>query len=111
MMTKWRINKRSYYLFIMAFLAILLLLSIQKLYSQTTGFKFYNNYSTRDYHRNATNLMIAQDSRGIIYAANTTGVLEFDGVSWQHIDVPHYFVFSLAIDDSGTIYIGGNGDI
>ena len=55
--------------------------------------------------------MIAQDSRGIIYAANTTDVLEFDGVSWQHIDVPHYFVYSLAIDDSDTIYIGGNGEI
>jgi hypothetical protein len=111
MMMKWRIKKRSCGVFIMAFLGILLLLSLQKLYSETTGFKFYNNYSTRDYHRNATNLMTAQDSRGIIYTANATGVLEFDGVSWQHIDVPHYFVYSLAIDDSGTIYIGGNGEI
>jgi hypothetical protein len=89
MMMKWRINKFFYGLFIMAFLGILLLLSVQKLYSQTIGFKFYNNYSTRDYHRNATNLMIAQDSRGIIYAANVTGVLEFDGVSWQNIEVPN----------------------
>jgi signal transduction histidine kinase/DNA-binding response OmpR family regulator len=110
-MLKRRINKFFYDLFIMAFLGILLLLSVQKLYSETTGFKFYNNYSTRDYHNNTTSLMIDQDSRGIIYAANTTGVLEFDGVSWQGTQVPHYFVYSLAIDDSGTIYIGGNGEI
>jgi ligand-binding sensor domain-containing protein len=110
-MMKWLINKLFRGLFIMAFLGITILLSVQKLYSETTGFKFYKNYSLRDNHRNVTNFMIAQDSRGIIYAANTTGVLEFDGVSWQHINVPHYFVFSLAIDDSGTIYIGGNGEI
>jgi hypothetical protein len=71
-MMKWGINKLSCGLFIMAFLGILLLLSVQKLYSQTTGFKFYNNYSTRDYHRNATNLMKADDpaaggNTGIVY--------------------------------------------
>ncbi len=38
--------------------------------------------------------------------------MEFDGVSWRVIGTPDYkIVRSVAIDQTGTVYIGGKGDI
>ncbi len=36
-------------------------------------------------------------------------MLEYDGVSWRKIDTAMEIVRSLAIDDSGKIWVGGNG--
>jgi len=56
--------------------------------------------------------MVTQDSREIIYVANSYGVLEFDGVSWQVTQLPHpNWSFSMAIDDDDLIYLGGRGYI
>ena len=55
--------------------------------------------------------MVAQDSHGVIYVANTTALLVFDGASWQNIQIPGHMVLSLAVDDKGTIYTGGRGEI
>jgi signal transduction histidine kinase/DNA-binding response OmpR family regulator len=38
-------------------------------------------------------------------------VLEFDGVSWRSIKVPNWSVLSMAIDDTGTIYVGGKDEM
>ncbi len=75
---------------------------------QSGGFKYYKNYSPEEYDHSAQNWGIAQAKNGLIYVANNGGVLEYDGVSWRIIGIPEYEpVRSLAIDDSGTIYIGG----
>ena len=56
--------------------------------------------------------VLPRDSRGIIYAANHSGgVLEYDGVYWRKTPVPNYTVRSLAIDETGTIYVGGVNEI
>ena len=53
---------------------------------------------------------ILQDHRGIMYFGVSGGdVLEYDGVSWRKIDIAMEIVRSLAIDDSGKIWVGGNG--
>ncbi len=83
----------------------------QSLYSQETGFKYFKNYSYKEYDHQAQNWGMAQAKNGIIYVANQGGVLEFDGVSWRVIYVPNYTVRSLAIDEDGTVYIGGKGEI
>ncbi len=72
------------------------------------GFKYCTSYSTGLHPQN---WCIVQDRRGIIYAANNGGVLEFDGVSWRTIRVPNWVVRSLAVDDKGTVYIGGIDEI
>jgi signal transduction histidine kinase/DNA-binding response OmpR family regulator/ligand-binding sensor domain-containing protein len=69
------------------------------------------NYTYEDYDHFHQNWAITQDSRGIIYVGNNAGLLEFDGVSWRVIYVPNMSVRSLAIDETGTIYIGGNNEI
>jgi signal transduction histidine kinase/CheY-like chemotaxis protein len=44
-----------------------------------------------------------------MYFANTRGVLQFDGVNWDLIDVSG--VRSMAKDDQGVLHIGGQGDL
>jgi len=83
----------------------------QNLYCQDGGFKYFKNYSHKEYDGGPQNWSVLQDKRGIIYVANANGLLEFDGASWRLINVPNSEVRSMAIDDSGTIYIGGNNEI
>ncbi len=80
-------------------------------YCQNGGYKYLTNYSIEDYGEQPQNWAILQDKRGIIYVANNGGLLEFDGVSWRKIKVPNSSVRSLAMDDSGTIYVGGINEI
>jgi signal transduction histidine kinase/DNA-binding response OmpR family regulator len=75
-----------------------------------TGFKYYKNYTYKEYGGQTQNRAILQDKRGLIYVGNQTGLLEFDGASWRKIDVPHSLVNSLAIDDTKTIYVGGTNE-
>ncbi|MBI2968599.1 MAG: SpoIIE family protein phosphatase [Bacteroidetes bacterium] len=49
---------------------------------------------------------IVQDRRGIIYFANGGGIFEFDGINLKYIPANDAFVFSLAIDSSGIVYVG-----
>jgi signal transduction histidine kinase/DNA-binding response OmpR family regulator len=78
---------------------------------QERGFKYITHYTPREYGRKPQNWCVAQDRRGIITVANQDGLLEFDGVSWRSIAIPHGQVRSLAVDSSGTVYIGGSNEI
>jgi len=52
-----------------------------------------------------------QDKRGVVYIANNDGILEFDGVKWRIIIGTYKKEFSsLAIDNYGRIFSGGNND-
>jgi hypothetical protein len=82
------------------------------LYSEETGFKYFKNYSYKEYDHQPQNWGMVQDKNGIIYVANNGGVLIFDGVSWRITGIPDYAtVRSLAIDEKGIVYIGGKGEI
>ncbi len=82
--------------------------------SQTglAGNPFIMNWLPKDFNGNAQNWDIAQDSRGIMYFANSDGLLEYDGVSWRLLDFgENSFARSLAIGADNNIYIGGKGEI
>jgi signal transduction histidine kinase/DNA-binding response OmpR family regulator len=109
--------------FFMAILLSLLCRAPQDLFSQErspslfspygtfTGFKYSRNYSREDYNLQPQNWSILQDEKsGIIYIANQGGLLVYDGVSWRSIDIPNQSVRSIAIDDTGTIYVGGRNE-
>ncbi|HLP57799.1 MAG TPA: hypothetical protein VK186_03175 [Candidatus Deferrimicrobium sp.] len=81
------------------------------LYCGDTGYKYFKNYSYKEYNHQAQNWGMVQAPDGIIYVANQGGVLEYDGVTWRIIDVPNYIVRSLAIDQTGDIYVGGKNEI
>ncbi len=75
------------------------------------GIKYIRNYSRKDYKNQSQNWSIIQDKRGIIYVANQGMLMEFDGISWNDIPIPNKTARSLAMDDNGTIYVGGMNEI
>ena len=51
-----------------------------------------------------------QDRRGVMYLGiSGAELVEYDGVSWRKIDVGMDNIRSLAMDDTGRIWVGGNG--
>jgi signal transduction histidine kinase/DNA-binding response OmpR family regulator len=77
----------------------------------TRGIKYITNYSRKDYNNQSQNWSIIQDKREVIYVGNQGGLMEFDGVSWREITVPNKTALSLAMDEKGTIYVGGINEI
>jgi signal transduction histidine kinase/DNA-binding response OmpR family regulator len=75
------------------------------------GIKYMRNYSRKDYKNQSQNWSIIQDKRGVIYVANQGMLMEFDGISWNDIPIPNRIARSLAVDDNGTIYVGGMNEI
>jgi signal transduction histidine kinase/DNA-binding response OmpR family regulator len=83
----------------------------QNLFCQNAGYKYLRNYTPKEYDGHSQNWCIIQDKRGLIYVGNHDGLLEFDGVSWRRIPIPNDTVRSMALDEDGTIYIGGINEI
>jgi signal transduction histidine kinase/CheY-like chemotaxis protein len=75
------------------------------------GVKFIRNYSFIEYDHQPQNWGMAQAENGILFFANQAGVLEFDGVTWRVHDLIDKEARSLAIDESGTVFVGGNNHL
>ena len=72
-----------------------------------TGLPIIRNYPSSEHGGTPQNWAIVQDKRGIMYFANTGGLLEYDGSSWRLIPIENEAARTVAIDSSGTIYVGG----
>jgi len=71
------------------------------------------NYSSHDYGRNENpeTYSVVQDNRGVMYFGTGHNVIEFDGKKWKIIRIQQgTFIQALAVDSSGVVYVGGNGD-
>ncbi len=71
------------------------------------------NYSRSDYQAGIQNWSIAQSADGIMYFANTSGLLSFDGLEWElHQHPENHIIRSVATDPSvpGRIYTGSYED-
>jgi class 3 adenylate cyclase len=92
-----------------------LLLSAITLHAEITpetGSFFFQQYSPKTYGAKPQNWAIVQDHRGVMYFGNGDGILEYDGQKWRKIALPNSStVRSLAIDDEGTVYVGGQREI
>jgi signal transduction histidine kinase/BarA-like signal transduction histidine kinase/ligand-binding sensor domain-containing protein len=79
--------------------------------SSEAGRPYYvQRYTPQEYGQNEQNWSIAQDERGLIFVANRSGVLEFDGREWRHHDIPN--VFARSLDAArGEVCVGGYGEI
>ena len=95
-----------------AFLHFMLIVHSFSLFAQNKlGAPFIQNYTTKEYNASAQNWAIVQDNRGVMYFGNNDGVLEYDGTNWRLIKVTNNsLVRSLAIDSTGTIYVGAVGE-
>ena len=64
-----------------------LLIAIAPLLAQKQlGKPFITNYSYQDYDGNPVNWWALEDKDGMMYFANSTSVLQYDGVNWNIID-------------------------
>jgi signal transduction histidine kinase/DNA-binding response OmpR family regulator len=53
-----------------------------------------------------------QDSSGVLYVANTNGVLAYDGHAWQSVPTANRSIArSIATGGQGRVYVGAQGDI
>ena len=76
------------------------------------GIPFIRNYAPDYYSFGSQSFEGVQDSRGIMYFANQSGVIEFDGTDWRTIETPgDQAATSLALDPKGRIIVGAKGEL
>lgn len=67
------------------------------------------SFSALHYGGGKQNWSIVQDNRGIVFVANSGGILEYDSLNWRLIPVPGGGAYMLAKDERGRVYAGGTG--
>jgi signal transduction histidine kinase/CheY-like chemotaxis protein len=76
------------------------------------GLPFLRNFAPKEYGQHSQNWALVQDQRGLIYAGNNDGVLEYDGQHWRLIRTPSGgLVRALAVDADNRVYVGGLREI
>lgn len=89
----------------------LILMGPSFVFAQEEGTIFIKNYTPSDYLGHVQNWDIVQDDRGVLYFGNSSGILEYDGVTWRLIDLDNKSIArSFDRDSSGKIYVGGVGE-
>ncbi|SHE52457.1 regulatory protein, luxR family [Mariniphaga anaerophila] len=74
---------------------------------KNTGLPFITHYTRHDYKAGAQTWSIAQDERGVMYFGNNSGLMEYDGESWNLIPMPNdSYVRSVFKSSDGKIYAG-----
>lgn len=69
------------------------------------------NYSKQYYKAGAQNRQVRQDKKGILYFANSEGVLSFDGINWKTYPIPNKsIVRSLEFGPDNKLYVGGQDE-
>ncbi|MDX1627488.1 MAG: triple tyrosine motif-containing protein [Fulvivirga sp.] len=87
------------------FATVLLSFLIGPAFCQEGGY-YQTHFSPQNPQINDVNFDIVQDQHGLICIANRSGVILFDGKSWELIKAPGA-IFSLTIGANNIIYTGG----
>ena len=112
---KYKVSKIKYITMdfkkLLSVLLILFFVSNSFAQIESKGIPYIKNYSRADYDGNNSVFSSIQDDRGIMYFANHTYILEFDGKTWNKINLPgNPQINSLSKDNSGIIYVGAHGE-
>lgn len=104
---------KAHHIILPLLLCCLLFVPTVKITAQNTiGIPTIINYPKESYNAGNQNWCMNQDSKGILYIANSAGLLSFDGTSWRLYPLPNRTIArSVLADSSGRIYIGGQGEI
>jgi signal transduction histidine kinase/CheY-like chemotaxis protein len=74
------------------------------------GMPVLENHPVREYNGGVQVWAILQDRRGLIYFGTSGGdIIQYDGVTWRKTFTSSNAIRSLAMDDAGKIWVGGNG--
>ncbi len=105
-----RSYRLSFAILFFLWVSILLLLGSSFAYGQFLKPKI-NNFSPEQYEAHTQTFCSAKDSNGVLYFGTNKYVLQYNGSEWRKIFVKEGFsVYSMAIDEEGRIWVGGNGD-
>ncbi len=83
----------------------LLLAFIQSLSTAQTGDFLLSNHEPNNHHIDNTNYDILIDQKGQICLANRSGVIKFDGNTWEYFSTPSA-ALSLAVDSHDSLFVG-----
>ncbi|WP_313512797.1 triple tyrosine motif-containing protein [Sphingobacterium sp.] len=99
----------KYFLVILLFVGHFIELNGQNI--PRVGSPYVQQYSKTVYHAGNQNWGIAVSPEGMIYSANTEGLLQYDGQEWELYRMKnHAGLRSVNIDPTGRIFVGGAGE-
>ncbi len=91
---------------------VIILVGMQVKSQNTIGLPQIINYDKNHFKAGTQTWDIEQDAQGRMYFANNEGLITFDGTFWKTHALPNKTIMrSLAIDKTGKIYVGGQGEI
>lgn len=71
------------------------------------GVPYIKNYSPATYKAHASNYEVVEDQRGVVFFANNSGVLEFEGKNWRLVPLPDKKpALALALSKEGRLFVG-----
>lgn len=74
------------------------------------GLPFVTNYTQEIIGGGGQTWAGVQDQRGILYFANQSGVLVYDGHYWERISLNNQAAKSVAVDQNGIVHVGMQND-
>ncbi len=78
----------------------------------TIGLPDIINYYKQNYKAGAQNRQIRQDKNGVLYFANSEGLLRFDGINWKTYPLPNSsIVRSVEFGPDNKLYVGGQDEL
>ncbi len=93
------------------YLCILLILSFISLDVLGNEIPFIKNYNKSDYNAGQANRGFVQDQKGVLYIANSEGLLVYNGQEFNlHYLINKTQVLSIGIDTDENIVVGGQGE-
>lgn len=70
---------------------------------------YIKNYSKKDYRGANQNWDVAQANNGVMYFANSDGLIEYDGALWRIFTLPEkQIIRSVEVDSLGHVYVGAH---
>ncbi len=89
----------------------LLFISIHSNSQNTIALPDIINFSKQDYRAGAQNRQIRQDKKGVLYFANSEGLLTFDGIHWKNYPLPNSsIVRSVEFGPDNKLYVGAQNE-
>ncbi len=103
---KYLVSPRVFFILVFGFIPVAGLSQIK-----TVGAPSIKNYPKSVYSAGTQTWGIAQDQNGFMYFANNDGILRFDGIHWDLIEVSRPSpVRSIAVDRNNHVFAGLNND-
>lgn len=107
----WAKMQQLFFL-LLGFLLCPFFYSAQAQQTSEIGLPYIKNYTPEMYKGFNQNWGAVKDSLGVLYFANGSGVLTYDGVNWDLITLPNReHVKSITIDNNNRVYVGALGEI